>query len=113
MMADGARRHGACTAGEQEGTSMPDIWTKHPDIVRDLLREAGFNCGAEPRFLKPRDPAWTCTFDGPRMKGDLYIHPAGELRSEAADWAGPALALAVAAIVSRVRRRRSPGRTAG
>jgi hypothetical protein len=86
---------------------MPDIWTKHPDIVRDLLKEAGFTCGTEPRFLKPRDPAWTCTFDGPRMKGDLYIHPASQLRSEITDWTGPALVLAVAAVVSRLRRRRS------
>ena len=84
---------------------MPDIWTKHPDIVRDLLKEAGFTCGVQPRFLKPRDPAWTCTVDGPRMKGDLYIHPTSELRSDAADWTGPVLALAVAAVVSRLRRR--------
>ena len=84
---------------------MPDIWTKHPDIVRDLLREAGFTCGAEPRFLKPRDPAWTCIFDGPRIKGDLYIHPASELRSEATDWTGPVLALALAVIVGGLRRR--------
>jgi hypothetical protein len=43
---------------------MPDIWTKHPDIVRGLLKEAGFTCGTEARFLKPRDPGWTCTYDG-------------------------------------------------
>jgi hypothetical protein len=29
---------------------MPDIWTHHPEIVRDLLREAGFTCGVEPRM---------------------------------------------------------------
>jgi hypothetical protein len=92
---------------------MPDIWTKHPDTVRSLLKEAGFTCGAEPRFLKPRDPAWTCTFDGPRMKGDLYIHPASELRSDASGWTGPVLALAVAAVVSRLSRRRSVGNAAG
>jgi hypothetical protein len=88
---------------------MPDIWTKHPEIVRDLLKEAGFTCGTEPRFLKPRDPAWTCAYDGPRMKGDLYIHPARDLRSEAGDWMAPVLLLAVAAVVTRLRRRRDGG----
>jgi hypothetical protein len=83
---------------------MPDIWTKHPEIVRDLLKEAGFTCGAEARFLKPRDPAWTCTYDGKTMKGDLYIHHARELRSESGDWTAPLLALALAAVVTRVRR---------
>ena len=34
---------------------MPDIWTHHPEIVRDLLREAGFTWGAEPRILEGRD----------------------------------------------------------
>ena len=43
---------------------MPDVWTNHPEIVRDLLKEAGFRCGVEGRFLKGRDPAWTCAFDG-------------------------------------------------
>ena len=84
---------------------MPDVWTKHPDIVRDLLKEAGFRCGAEPRFLKPRDPAWTCTYDGKTMKGDLYIHPASELRGQAGDVTGLLLALVIAAVVTRVPRR--------
>jgi hypothetical protein len=61
---------------------MPDVWTMHPDIVRDLLKEAGFKCGVEGRFLKGRDPAWTCAFDGKAMYGDLYIHHADQLRSE-------------------------------
>lgn len=84
---------------------MPDIWTRHPDIVRDLLAEAGFTCGAEPRFLKPRDPAWTCIYDGASIKGDLYIHPVSALRSDAADWTAPLVALAVAAVATRLRRR--------
>jgi hypothetical protein len=61
---------------------MPDVWTNHPEIVRDLLKEAGFRCGVEGRFLKGRDPAWTCAFDGKAMYGDLYIHHADQLRSE-------------------------------
>jgi hypothetical protein len=36
----------------------------------------------EGRFLKGRDPAWTCAFDGKAMHGDLYIHHADQLRSE-------------------------------
>ncbi len=55
---------------------MPDIWTHHPEIVRDLLREAGFTCGVEPRILKGRDPDWTCIVDGKRIAGDIYIHQA-------------------------------------
>ena len=55
---------------------MPDIWTERPDIVRDLLREAGFTCGVEPRILEGRDPDWTCIIDGQRMGGDIYIHQA-------------------------------------
>ncbi|NLE81018.1 MAG: hypothetical protein GX610_15830 [Rhodococcus sp.] len=53
---------------------MPDIWAEHPEIVRDLLREAGFTCGTQPRFLPGRDPEWTCTFDGNNIAGDIYIH---------------------------------------
>lgn len=56
---------------------MPDIWTHHPEIVRDLLREAGFTCGVEPRILKGRDPDWTCIVDGNGVGGDIYIHQAG------------------------------------
>jgi MYXO-CTERM domain-containing protein len=93
----------------QEDRIMPDIWTKHPEIVRDLLKEAGFTCGANARFLKPRDPAWTCIYDGKTMKGDRYIHNVSTLRSDSGDWTAPVLALAVAAVATRVRRRRRAG----
>ncbi len=53
---------------------LPDIWTEHPEIVRDLLREARFTCGVEPRVLRGRDPEWTCIIDGGDIAGDLYIH---------------------------------------
>jgi hypothetical protein len=53
---------------------LPDIWTEHPEIVRDLLREAGFTCGVEPRVLKGRDPDWTCILDGKNIAGDIYVH---------------------------------------
>jgi hypothetical protein len=53
---------------------MPDIWTEHPELVRDLLREAGFTCGVEPRVLTGRDPEWTCILDGTSIAGDIYIH---------------------------------------
>ncbi len=58
---------------------MPDIWTKYPEIVRDLLKEGGFQCGVEPRILQGRDPKWTCIVDGKNMWGDLYIHPVSEI----------------------------------
>jgi hypothetical protein len=56
---------------------MPDVWTRYPDLVRDLLKEGGFTCGVAPRVLKDRDPAWTCIIDGKAIGGDLYIHPIG------------------------------------
>ena len=95
---------------------MPDVWTKHPEIVRDLLKEAGFKCGVQGRFLKGRDPAWTCVFDGKAMSGDLYIHHADQLRSERpvdgapapnaaldglGEWGIPALALVLGIVGAR------------
>jgi len=58
---------------------LPDVWTEHPEIVRDLLREAGFTCGVEPRILKGRNPEWTCIIDGKRIGGDIYIHQANTI----------------------------------
>lgn len=96
---------------------MPDVWTKHPDIVRDLLKEGGFKCGVAPRVLKDRDPAWTCIIDGKKLSGDLYIHHVATLKSELGppdapasmlagiggpgDWTGPTIALLLAVVVAR------------
>jgi hypothetical protein len=105
---------------------MPDIWTRHPDIVRDVLKEGGFTCGVEGRFLKGRDPAWTCIVDGKNLRGDLYIHPVEALRSEApapaplppakilADagvWGAPMLAFLAGAVVAKLWRRPRSGRS--
>jgi hypothetical protein len=61
--------------GPRKGVrKLPDVWTEYPEIVRDLLVEAGFTCGVEPRILKGRDPDWTCIIDGQRIGGDIYIH---------------------------------------
>lgn len=49
--------------------------------MRDLLGEAGFNCGVEPRILKGRDPEWTCIVDGKRIAGDIYVHQADTILS--------------------------------
>ena len=63
--------------GHRKGVrKLPDIWTQHPEIVRDLLREAAFTCGVQPRILKGRDPDWTCIIDGKNIGGDIYIHRA-------------------------------------
>jgi hypothetical protein len=102
---------------------MPDVWTNHPEIVRDLLKEAGFRCGVEGRFLKGRDAAWTCAFDGKAIYGDLYIHHADALRSERpldgapappraalegiGEWAIPAFAVILAIMAARFSPRRS------
>jgi hypothetical protein len=57
---------------------LPDVC---PQIVRDLLQEAGFTCGVEPRILKGRDPEWTCIVDGKRIAGDIYVHQADTILS--------------------------------
>lgn len=96
---------------------MPDVWTRHPDIVRDLLKEGGFTCGVAPRVLKGRDPAWTCVIDGKRISGDIYIHHVDKLRSElgvpstptvvgaatggGGDWFLPGIVLLLVAVVIR------------
>lgn len=59
--------------------TLPDVWSEYPEIVRDLLVEAGFTCGVEPRILKGRDPDWTCIIDGQRLGGDIYIHEANTI----------------------------------
>jgi len=102
---------------------MPDVWTKHPDVVRDLLKEAGFTCGVAGRFLPGRDPAWTCIFDGANMRGDLYIHHADRLRTElqpgnasplhadafggTGDWSALALALLLGIVIARWHPKRA------
>jgi hypothetical protein len=55
---------------------LPDVWTHHPEIVRDLLQEGGFTCGVKPRILEGRNPDWTCIIDGKNIGGDVYIHQA-------------------------------------
>lgn len=104
---------------------MPDIWTKHPGIVRDLLKEGGFTCGVAPRVLKGRDPAWTCIIDGKRIGGDIYIHHVDKLKAELeipetylstqagagalGDWTPLAIVLLVAAVLARAWSTAKPG----
>jgi hypothetical protein len=95
---------------------MPDIWTEHPEIVRDLLREAGFTCGVEPRVLTGRDPAWTCVLDGTSIAGDIYIHQldAASGRGVSAVWALVVLVVLLVAVacqafaIVRLKRRTRP-----
>jgi hypothetical protein len=63
---------------------MPDIWTKHPEIVRDLLKAGGLKCGVEPRIVKDKDPSMTCVVDGENLWGDIYINHVKELTAEPA-----------------------------
>jgi hypothetical protein len=92
---------------------VPDIRTHNPELVRDLLEQAGFRCGVQPRVLEGRDPAWTCAVDGRDMSGDLYIHDAGSTGlqlSEVLVWGGLAL-LAVVVVLEAwaiLRLRRAP-----
>lgn len=59
---------------------MPDIWTKHPDIVLDILQKAGFECGVNPTILPQkengieRSPRNTCRFVYPGGYAEFYIH---------------------------------------
>jgi hypothetical protein len=53
---------------------MPDVWSNNPAKLRNMLTHGGFDCGKEPRILKPRDPYWTCHINWPEYYGDVYIH---------------------------------------
>jgi hypothetical protein len=92
---------------------LPDIWTEEPEIVRDLLRGAGFTCGVEPRILPGRDPEWTCIVDGGDIAGDLYIHHVDTApgHGSAAAWAPVIVGILLVVVVTqawaliRLRRR--------
>jgi len=43
------RHRAECDRCHPGGPAMPDIWTKHPEIVRELLKEAGYTCGVQGR----------------------------------------------------------------
>lgn len=64
---------------------MPDLWTKHPDLVLKVLKEAGFTCGVKPTILPQREagitrrPERTCRFSGKGWYAELYVHDLGEL----------------------------------
>jgi hypothetical protein len=94
---------------------VPDIRTHHPELVRDLLEQAGFRCGVEPRVLEGRDPDWTCAVDGRDVSGDLYIHDAGSgglQLTELLTWGGLAVLALVALLeawaIVRLRRAAPP-----
>ncbi|MEM3154748.1 MAG: hypothetical protein QW165_04260 [Candidatus Woesearchaeota archaeon] len=68
----------ACTPVEPEAID-PDIWTKHPGLVRDVLIRAGFECGVKPTILPekngiPRSPEWTCRYTWEKGYAEFYIH---------------------------------------
>lgn len=54
---------------------MPDIWTKHPEIIRRVLEEAGFQCGVTPKILTTRKPQETCRFEKEGLVAEFYVHP--------------------------------------
>jgi hypothetical protein len=111
---------------------MPEIVTKHPDVVKQVLQSAGAKCGAgEPqRILKKCPREQFCALPG----GEICVYPPGDVasmtqltradlcepRSEAppsgggrllaAEAAGLALpaALAAAAVAAALRRRPRP-----
>lgn len=64
---------------------MPDIWTKHPQIVREVLERAGFKCNVEPTILPTKEPGitrkreWTCRFSWPGGYAEFYVHDVKEL----------------------------------
>ena len=67
--------------GRGVGTEVldPDIWTKHPEIVREVLQKAGFKCGVKPTILPEkgkdieRKPEWTCRFEWTGGYAEFYI----------------------------------------
>jgi len=64
---------------------MPDIYTHRPDIVKQILEEAGFRCGIQPRIL-PRLPEETCTFQGKNLYGEIYVHSVETFAQDSIVW---------------------------
>lgn len=58
----------------------PDIWTKNPEIVLDVLQKAGFECGVRPTILAEKEkgierrPENTCRFTWKDGYAEFYIH---------------------------------------
>lgn len=61
-------------------TLDPDIWTKHPDIILDVLQKAGFKCGVRSTILPEKEkgikrkPENTCRFEWEDGYAELYVH---------------------------------------
>jgi hypothetical protein len=59
---------------------MPNIYTPHPDIVLNLLRDAGFQCGIEAkRILVTCPTAQFCAHYGQQYYGELCVRSVHEL----------------------------------
>ncbi len=54
---------------------MPEIWTKHPDLVKRILEEAGFRCNIEEkRILVNCATERFCAFESSKIYGEICIH---------------------------------------
>jgi len=60
---------------------MPDIFTSRPDIVKKVLKDAGFESQVQPTIIKERPAEITFRFNGKGYYAELYIHDMAEVQS--------------------------------
>lgn len=53
---------------------MPDIYTPRPDIVKQVLRDAGLASPVQPTIIKERPAEISFRFDGKGYYAELYVH---------------------------------------
>ena len=62
---------------------MPDIYTPRPDLVKQVLKDAGFECQVQPTIIKDRPAENTFRFHGKGYYAELYVHDLGEVPGHA------------------------------
>jgi hypothetical protein len=93
---------------------MPDIYTPRPDIVTQVLKDAGFEAQVEATIIKERPREITYRFRGDGYYAEFYVHdirelgPAAQLATKSpVDFASPGIGFVIgAALVALVLLRR-------
>jgi len=89
---------------------MPDIYTKRPDIVSSVLKDAGFENPTQPKIFTQRTPEQTYRFGGKDSFTEIYVHnirEIGFLRANFPDFILVGLGFILGVVVCFVLRKRS------
>lgn len=98
-------------AGEARRMAMPDIFTTRPDIVKQVLKDAGLEAHVQPTIIKDRPAEITYRFNGKGYYAELYVHDLAEVSKGTAfpDAASLAVGFIIGAVaVTVIFLRRSP-----